>query len=170
MTDIDRAISQAHLEAAGWELEKFVASNPFECHFFYVRDFRTDHIQVFTVKMASLEKLEPAFAVEELAGTIAYGLKKLGNRKLSAREKDGLPAVVAAYFRSTVTYRMWRAQVGAGQRLHGVINIYVGGHVRPFIPDCREPVFSVKDFLLATDQVKRMDQEKHPEWFGPHGR
>ncbi|MDF5356368.1 hypothetical protein P3685_25010, partial [Vibrio parahaemolyticus] len=46
--DYDKSVSNAHLEAAGWGMDAFNHSNPFESHVIYVRDYRNDHIRLFT--------------------------------------------------------------------------------------------------------------------------
>ncbi|HDX8014172.1 TPA: hypothetical protein RPP61_003974 [Escherichia coli] len=48
--DYDKSVSNAHLEAAGWGMDAFNHSNPFESHVIYVRDYRNDHIRLFTYR------------------------------------------------------------------------------------------------------------------------
>lgn len=58
--DYDKSVSNAHLEAAGWGMDAFNHSNPFESHVIYVRDYRNDHIRLFTIKQADFDMRIPA--------------------------------------------------------------------------------------------------------------
>lgn len=56
--DYDKSVSNAHLEAAGWGMDAFNHSNPFESHVIYVRDYRNDHIRLFTIKQADFDTIK----------------------------------------------------------------------------------------------------------------
>ena len=46
----DKEVSDAHLAAAGWGMDAFNHSNPFESHVIYVRDYRSDNTRLFTIR------------------------------------------------------------------------------------------------------------------------
>lgn len=76
--DYDKSVSNAHLEAAGWGMDAFNHSNPFESHVIYVRDYRNDHIRLFTIKQADFDtiKLPLHLTSDMLASVIAEFVSK----------------------------------------------------------------------------------------------
>lgn len=142
--DYDKSVSNAHIEAAGWGMDAFNHSNPFESHVIYVRDYRNDHIRLFTIKQAD------------------FDIIKLPLHLTS----DTLAPALVGYAKTTETYRSWRRVSGAAERLHMVINIYAGsGLLRPFIARVLKTVLTSQEVLAFSSQVKGMDVSNHPEWF-----
>lgn len=166
--DYDKSVSNAHLEAAGWGMDAFNHSNPFESHVIYVRDYRNDHIRLFTIKQTDFDtiKLPLHLTSDMLASVIAEFVSKAAKGKLNAKESDTLAPALVGYAKSTETYRSWRRVSGAAERLHMVINIYAGsGLLRPFIARAPKTVLTSQEVLAFSSQVKGMDVSNHPEWF-----
>ncbi|EPZ2110137.1 hypothetical protein ACXLIJ_004757, partial [Salmonella enterica subsp. enterica serovar Dublin] len=90
--DYDKSVSNAHLEAAGWGMDAFNHSNPFESHVIYVRDYRNDHIRLFTIKQADFDtiKLPLHLTSDMLASVIAEFVSKAAKGKLNTKESDTL--------------------------------------------------------------------------------
>ena len=167
--DYDKSVSNAHLEAAGWGIDAFNHSNPFESHVIYVRDYRNEHIRLFTIKQADFDtiKLPLHLTSYMLASVIAEFVSKAAKGKLNAKESNTLAPALVGYAKSTETYQRWRRVSGATERLHMVINIYAGsGLLRPFIARASETVvLTTQELLVFSSQVKGMDVSNHPEWF-----
>jgi len=70
--DFDRSVTAAHFRATGWDVCDYNHSNPFECHHFYLCDFRTNHTQVFSVKQEDVrnQSTPTFFSMEMLASGI----------------------------------------------------------------------------------------------------
>ncbi|MBZ3672417.1 hypothetical protein JT305_10055 [Salmonella enterica subsp. enterica serovar Senftenberg] len=165
--DYDKSVSNAHLEAAGWGMDAFNHSNPFESHVIYVRDYRNDHIRLFTIKKADFDtiKLPLHLTSDMLASVIAEFVSKAA-KGVEYEESDTLAPALVGYAKSTETYRSWRRVSGTTERLHMVINIYAGsGLLRPFIARAPETVLTTQELLVFSSQVKNMDVSNHPEWF-----
>lgn len=83
--DYDKLVSNAHLEAAGWGMDAFNHSNPFESHVIYVRDYRNDHIRLFTIKQADFDTIKQPLHLtsDMLASVIAeFTYRKLKNQSI----------------------------------------------------------------------------------------
>ncbi|ERT15013.1 hypothetical protein [Photorhabdus temperata] len=166
--DYDKSVSSAHLEAAGWGMDAFNHSGPFESHVIYVRDYRNDHVRLFTIKQTDFDtiKMPLHLTSDMLASVVAEFVSKAAKGKLNTKESDTLAPALVGYTKSTETYRSWRRVSGAKERLHMIINIYAGsGLLRPFIARTTETVLTTKEMLVLSSQVKNMDTANHPEWF-----
>lgn len=163
--DFDQEVSKAHLAAAGWKLNDFISSNPTLCHMFYVRDFRTGHIQLFTITRDAFEQLRVPFSAAELSSSLADLMHRLAGGCLTPEESKVLPGVLAGYVKGTQSYRIWNSTAGGDDRLHAVVNVYPGGTVRPFIEPPVSTVLPAEKILADTDAVRAMDLANHPEWF-----
>ncbi|EHQ7937243.1 MULTISPECIES: hypothetical protein [Gammaproteobacteria] len=166
--DYDKLVSNAHLEAAGWGMDAFNHSNPFESHVIYVRDYRNDHIRLFTIKQADFDTIKQPLHLtsDMLASVIAEFISKAAKGTLNTKESNTLAPALVGYAKSTETYRSWRRVSGVGERLHMVINIYAGsGLLRPFIARAQETVLTTQEVLVFSSQVKDLDISNHPEWF-----
>lgn len=163
--DFDQEVSKAHLAAAGWKLGEYVSSNPGHCHVFYVRDFRTGHLQLFTILRDVFEQTRVPFSAAELSSTLADLVYRLAVGGLTPEDNQVLPTVLAGYVKGTQSYRIWNAAASGTDRLHAVINLYPGGNVRPFVARAQGTVVPVEKILADTDTVRAMDLANHPEWF-----
>nr|WP_217277073.1 hypothetical protein [Photorhabdus heterorhabditis] len=73
-------------------MDAFNHSNPFESHVIYVRDYRNDHIRLFTIKQADFDtiKLPLHLTSDMLASVIAEFVSKTTKGKLNTKESDTL--------------------------------------------------------------------------------
>ena len=76
MFNIDKEISDSHLKSAGWNMDLFNTSNPFESHMFYVHDYAHGMVRLFSVlhedfHQISLSGLPKHTGVSNLAKEIA---------------------------------------------------------------------------------------------------
>ena len=166
--DYDKSVSNAHLEAAGWGINAFNHSSPFESHVVYVRDYRNDHIRLFTINQRDFDTINiPLDITSDMqASVIAKLVFTAARRELNTKESNTLALALVGYAKSTETYRSWRRVSGTTERLHMVINIYAGsGLLRPFIARAPETVLTTQELLVFSSQVKNMDVSNHPEWF-----
>lgn len=164
----DKSVSSAHLEAAGWGMDAFNHSNPFDSHVIYVRDYGNDHIRLFTIKQGDFDtiKLPLHLTSDMLASVIAEFVSKAAKGKLNTKESDTLAPTLVCYAKSTEAYRRWRLVSEETERLHMIINIYAGsGLLRPFIARAPETVLTIQEVQAFSSQVKNMDVSNHPEWF-----
>ena len=69
----DKEVSDAHLAAAGWGMDAFNHSNPFESHVIYVRDYRSDNTRLFTIRQDEFDVIRvPAHQpIEVMTSVIA---------------------------------------------------------------------------------------------------
>ena len=166
--DFDQEVSRAHLDAAGWDVDVFKHSNPFLCHVIYIRDYRTDHVALFSITMKDFEALSPPAPPGELSALLARLLKRYQKGRLSPREERGFLPVLAGYVKGTQTYRFWRDEAARDARLHAVINVYPDGsqaRLRPFALRESGTVVPAGRLMDAADEVREMDLRHHPEWF-----
>jgi AcrR family transcriptional regulator len=165
--DFDQSVSKAHMEAAGWDLNEFEHSNPFQCHMLYVRDFRTDHSELFSVTMADFDKIRLNIPAGELSCLVAEAIKQRQEGPLSAEMRDTFLPALVGYIKNTRTYRQWRDEAKAQERLHMVINVYPenGGIVRPFAIREKGTVAAAAQVVELTSHVREIDLRNHPEWF-----
>lgn len=168
--DFDKEVATAHFENAGWGLDQFNHSNPFECHLFYIRDYRTGHVQVFTIRKDHLEELIPKDTSLALGGVLGELMMRIHQRTATEKELWMLMPVLGGYFKGTQTFQQWKRLRQPGERAHVLINIYGGDNpvtgVRPFMVRVDGTVLDASVFMEQTDRVKQMDQANHPEWFG----
>lgn len=164
----EKMISEAHLSSAGWGIDEFNHSSPFECHVIYVHDYRRKYTQLFTIKKADFEALNlpENFTSRIYATLIAELMIKAKRGTLNQDERDSLGPALAGYTRSTDTYRSWRKLAEPADRLHMVINIYQNyGLLRPFIVRSANTVLTIGQVLTLSQQVKTLDLVKNPNWF-----
>lgn len=164
--DFDSEVTKAHLEAAGWQIGEFLHGNPFLCHVFYVCDYRTNHVELFSITMEDFDALKP-MEPGELSALLLRLIKRHQRGRLTKKEGRALLPTLATYFKGTQVYRRWRDEATTNQRLHAVVNLYPGegGWVRPFIAGKSATVISADSIQELSDGVRRMDLERHPEWF-----
>ncbi|RYA67137.1 hypothetical protein DD595_26525, partial [Enterobacter cloacae complex sp. 4DZ3-17B2] len=83
--DYDKSVSNAHLETAGWGMDAFNHSNPVESHGIYVRDYRSDHIRLITMKQADFDTITMPLHLtsDMLASVIAEFVSKAAKGKLN---------------------------------------------------------------------------------------
>ncbi|BBG91552.1 MULTISPECIES: hypothetical protein [Gammaproteobacteria] len=167
----DKEVSDAHLAAAGWGMDAFNHSNPFESHVIYVRDYRSDNTRLFTIRQDEFDVIRvPAHQpIEVMTSVIAASMIKLARGTLKINENSGLAHALVGYAKATQTYRQWRLVAGAKERLHLILNIYPtrgdDGLLRPIILRTPETVLSTTEVLMTAAQIRDVDRVNHPEWF-----
>lgn len=176
--DFDRSVTAAHFRATGWDVFDYNHSNPFECHHFYLCDFRTNHTQMFSVKQEHVrnQSTPTFFSMEMLASGVGELMLEMAKDKQDQDQKliNECGAVVVCYAKNTQTYRQWLHQAQAGERLQMIINIYpsptlddkLSVMVRPFVANCSDPMLSADEVTRYSRTVEAMDKTNHPEWFG----
>jgi hypothetical protein len=164
--NVDKEISKAHTAAAGWGLEVFEDSNPFECHCIYVVDFRQKKPQprLMTIKKADMAEISMAGNPTLLASK-AVAIQNLIN---SGKPVEGLVShlmtEVATYLKCTETYRLWVAQCGYEKRFHAVLNIYRAkgdkrdGVFRPALAGSEELMLTPKEVAAMSEMMLKRDR------------
>lgn len=169
MTDeFDRLVSAAHLSASGWSLDSHHQSNPFESYFFYVRDFRTDHVQLFSVKQTTFHALRESPSFREICRGIAALMLRAHADKLTRKELDALCGCLIGYIKETQVYRAWLQEALPDQRLHALLHIYGAPRdvlLRPVIAKAEQPILPVDEVQALSERVLALDRQHHPEWF-----
>lgn len=165
--DYDKAVSSAHLGASGWEMNEHSHANPFTSYVVYVRDFRTGHVQLFTVSRTDFHRLEPhpGMGTDQLSAMVAHLLTRAHENALTADEQRVMGPVLVNYVRLTGAHGLWEKQAATDDPLHAILNIYAGGAVRPFVAPLKKPLLSAEEVMSFTQQVHDQDRVKHPEWF-----
>jgi hypothetical protein len=170
--DIDHAISNAHLNAAGWSLQEYQAGTPIESHMFYVKDCRTGLLWLCGVAPDAVEDAmrQPRdFSTEDLVGVIAETVRRMSPQEGNHGTMSALPDMLCHYLSRTQTYMLWRQQFPPGARMHALLLIYGGSgdwvNLRPVIMHPRPGVVPREEVEQACDQVAAMDRQNHPEWF-----
>lgn len=166
--EFDKTISKAHLSAHGWDIGVFKHSNPFECHVLYVRDFRSDHTELFTMRMDDFANYKPPATSDEISGLLARLIKRHQRNRLTQKEKGALLPTLICYMKGTQCFDIWRQAAEPDQRLHMVINIYGEKEVlvRPFIMKSEGVLLPAEQVLEASNHARSLDRQRHPEWFG----
>ncbi|EOV0986130.1 hypothetical protein ACW6AV_003622 [Edwardsiella piscicida] len=162
----DKSVSNAHLETAGWEMDAFNHSNPFESHVIYVRDYRNNLIRLFTINQADFEAMKQPreLSSEMWASLVAEYVLRAAKGTLKFKDSKSLAPALIGYTKSTETYRRWRRVSEVSERLHMIINIYTTGMLRPFIMRSTSTVLTTEEVVTASSQVKSMDATNHPDW------
>lgn len=161
--NFDKSVTEAHYAAAGWDIGAHNHGNPFRYHNIYIHDFRSGHIQVFTVTREDFsqtrlpEELHPTM----LSGFIVHLVNQLVNGRLSEAEEGAIGPSLVSYIKKTQTYQSWCESAEANARLHAILNIYPednGSKVRPFIVKSDETVLSAKEMIDLSNQVASSDR------------
>lgn len=171
MLEFDKAVSEAHLKASGWDMGAFGHSSPFECHFVYVHDVDAKDVRLFSVHQTHLDAVPVSTNIPSsvLAYLVAESLSDI-RRGVVSVDSDGsfLPKLVA-YIKCSQVYSLWRKQ-GKG-RLHFIINVYRSRQgpkntmLRPLVADSDDVVLNAADMMGYSKQVIDMDAARHPGWF-----
>ncbi len=163
--DFDFEVSSTHLDSAGWKMQTFYGSNPFECHMFYLRDFKTGHVQIFLISKANFDATPRLFKPEEVSGDIARIIRKYAKGKVNKTDEKYIGPALAIYVKGTQSYRIWQDRHGLEPRLHAIINIYQGAMLRPALVGVEGTILPAEEFLQYSDQIHALDKQNHPEWF-----
>lgn len=169
MEDFDFFVSTAHMNSSGWDIDEFNNSNPFNTHNFYIRDFRYNHLRIFTIPIDYFDSLKIDVTPDDVAGDLGELVKRYSTNKSDQSDREMAAPILTSYAKGTLTYKAWKDNSQSHQRLHFMINIYRGKggevNVRPFASRSTETVVSVEEFMDISAEVKRMDKKNHPEWF-----
>lgn len=167
--DVDLEISKAHLSAAGWKLENFNHSNPFESYFIYLNDIDRNNCQMFTVSKSDFAEFSMPLDVTPgmLAYLVAESVEAYGES--NAQLDPTFLFKVMAYIKSTKCYGVWLKQ--GSQKLHFCINLYHSrkgvdkAMLRPYIANSEALVISADDIQSYAQEVFKLDQASQPNWF-----
>lgn len=171
MLEFDKAVSEAHLKASGWDMGAFGHSNPFECHFVYVHDVDAKDVRLFSIHQSHLDAVPVPTDIPNsvLAYLVAESLSDIRQGTLEAgRDNAFLPKLIA-YTKCTKAYALWVKE--GKQRLHFIINVYRSKQgvektmLRPFVADSEDVVLNATDMMRYSKQVIDMDSARHPGWF-----
>ena len=174
MFNVDKEISNSHLKSAGWSMDLFNKSNPFESHMFYIHDYAHGMVRLFSVlhedfHQVSLSGLPKELTSNSLSGVVASLMQKISSNSITREEELMLVPALVGYIKTTQTYRQWVSECNVDDRLHAILNIYPADNeeyfVRPFIAKCGNTVMTVEEVINATNHVFKLDFSRHPEWF-----
>lgn len=171
MMEFEKIVSQAHLNASGWDLDSFLHSSPFDCHYFYVHDIDSKDVRLFSIKRSDFNAAPVPVNVPmpALAFFVAESLEKLRQGKLNPIEDSAFLPKLISYAKGTQSYASWRKQ--GKLRLHFILNVYRSlqgpekALLRPLVANSDEVVLPAADMMSLSKQVIGMDKVKHPEWF-----
>lgn len=167
--DFDKEVATAHFKSAGWGIDAYHHSNPFDSHMIYVRDYRTGHVQVFSVRQEHLDTLKPKLPAAELSGMVAELMSRFHQKTADNDDQMIALEVFGGYIKGTQSYRHWHSVKHKGERAHIIINIYgavgVESWIRPFFIRDEQTVLTVDEVFHHSSTVKDMDAARHPEWF-----
>lgn len=171
MLEFDKAVSEAHLKASGWDMGTFGHSNPFECHFVYVHDLDTKDVRLFSIQQSHIDNAPALHGIPmpTLAFMVADLLEKMRKGELNpVNDASFLPALIG-YVLGTQAYALWRSQ--GKIKLHFILNVYRSRQgpekamLRPAVANSDDAVLSSKDMMALSKQLIDMDKARHPEWF-----
>ncbi|MAA93746.1 MAG: hypothetical protein CML22_07225 [Rheinheimera sp.] len=169
--EFEKAVSEAHLKASGWNMGAFGHSSPFECHFVYVNDLDSKEVRLFSVAKTDLDAVQMPDGVPShvLAFMVADSLAEISTGVINPeRDSSFLPKLIG-YVKCTKTFGHWLAT--GKDRLHFVINVYRSRQgpqktmLRPFAADSNHVVLPAAEMMALSKKVLLMDKKKHPEWF-----
>jgi len=174
--EIDKEISEHTLSSYGWKLNEHIHSTIFTSHVIYIRDFRYDHHQLFSVAQKDFYSPDvvDSSPTGDYVNFIGQIMKKCAkNKPLNEIEKRGIAPVLINYIKHTKTFNAWRSMVPPDERLHMIMNIYhykaAGNkdniHLRPFIVKPSTLLLHSSDFIEYTKQVYQNDRVRNPQWF-----
>lgn len=171
MLEFDKAVSEAHLKASGWDMGAFGHSNPFECHFVYVHDVDAKDVRLFSIHQSHLEAVPVPTDIPNsvLAYLVAESLSDIRKDILEPGRNNAFLPKLVAYTKCTKAYALWVRE--GKQRLHFIINVYRSKQgvektmLRPFVADSEDVVLNATDMMRYSKQVIDMDSARHPGWF-----
>jgi len=167
--DYDKTVSEAQLAASGWDVGVFKHSNPFECHFIYVCDFRSDRYDLFSVTFSDFQKGGVDAPAGEISPLVAKLVKRYQRGRLNKRDETMFLPALLTYVKGTRSYAQWCQQADKHQRLHFVINIYpskTAACLRPFIlKGANKPVVNADQLMADAKIVHDHDRVRNPDWF-----
>jgi hypothetical protein len=163
--DFDFTVSSTHLASAGWKLETFHGSNPFQCHVVYVRDFKTGHVQIFSISKENFDSTPRIATSDEASGEIAKIIRRYAKGKVRKRDERLIGPALAIYVKGTQGYRIWKDRYGLEERIHALINIYQGSLLRPALIGFKGTILAADEYVQYSDQIAQIDKQKHPDWF-----
>lgn len=169
--NFEKEVSQAHMEAAGWNMSDYQQHNPFESYVFYVCDYRTGQIKLYSVNKDDFHKAGAhAFANPAVLATAVTVMVHQDHQ--SPLDTAGLSRLVEAltgYFKSTQTYRAWTKGASSTTRLHALLNIYPQRNgealLRPVAMTFDEVVLNEEYVHQTSQQLMMMDRQNNPGWF-----
>lgn len=161
--EIDEMITTAHCDATGWQLEEHTQKTPFETHAFYVHDYRSGHIQLFTTPVTLTVQDLKAGPIHEMSRLLSIAMQSLVEDPKNSRWVNTAAFAAAAYVFQSKSYQQWGLKHRATDRLHAIINIYpsMSGDpiTRPAILNNESPtaLMDAQVVMSASLEVRRMD-------------
>lgn len=168
--NFDKEVAGQHLRAAGWDLNNFNHSNPFNSNAFYVSDFRFNAINLLTIDVNDFNSVEPPkdVPVGALATCISELLVKYYAKKSGLDIANQLAPILISYIKKTETFAVWRKTSKPGERLHVLLNIYpvLLGEclVRPCIVKSDASYLRVDDVKKNSHYLRERDKQNNPSW------
>lgn len=170
--NIDMEISRAQMLAADWVLDAHHSSNPVDCHFFYLFNYRTRDVRVHSIVQKDFDSMRLGnFDMNVLAHLLVELSGRQAKGGMSDHDISKLGATLIQYSKSTKTYRAWLASRTPDERMHMMINIYpcrdnpAEGYVRPVIIRPDGIVLTANEAISHSKTVRQIDKNAHPEWF-----
>jgi len=153
--------------AAGWNVNRIDAQLvDADSQFFYVKDMDTNWIWCCSIPDDSFQQLVDFYATQDHDVSVAFtqGLiaECVMTGQISADQENSLAAGLSAYISKTQTYALSR---GTDRRHFGVIR-YEPDLLRPFVlAGYKRYLNQFNEMKSAFENVVRIDQTNHPEWF-----
>jgi len=168
--NFDKEVAGQHLRAAGWDLNNFNHSNPFNSNAFYVSDFRFNAINLLTIDVNDFNSVEPpkGVPVGALATCISELLIKYYAEESGLDIANQLAPILISYIKKTETFAVWRSTAKPSERLHVLLNIYPvkSGEclVRPCIVKSEASYLQVDDVKKNSHYLRERDKQNNPSW------
>lgn len=171
MLEFDKAVSEAHLKASGWDMGAFGHSNPFECHFVYVHDVDAKDVRLFSIHQSHLDAVPVPTDIPSsvLAYLVAESLSDIRRGVIGAGDDASFLPKLVSYVKCSQVYALWRKQ--CKDKMHFVINIYRSRQgvqrsmLRPFVANSDDVVLNAKDMMELSKEIIGIDKARHREWF-----
>jgi hypothetical protein len=163
--DFNLEVSSAHLDSAGWKMGEHHHSNPFDTHVFYLHDFKTGHMQLFTIPMTHFNDIPSMATSSEVCGDVAQIMGKYATGKNTEKDEKMIGPAMALYIKGSLSYQVWKERKGPNNRFHAIINIYRGDTLRPALLDYEVAIMPADEVIATSNSIAEGDRQNHPEWF-----
>lgn len=173
--NIDKIISEAHLNAAEWNIENYQeGSSFFHCLSCYVFDLDRKRLVLLTLEEPMFYEIvhRSTYRSEEVAHDALKYLESYFKGKRSKSFLSDLAARITCYIGGSKSWQHAKNQVhnGSSDKPHLFLVVYKSKRnihkrlIRPFISIDERRILPSGEVLNYIHQVVRMDAQNHPDW------
>ncbi len=164
---VDKTISKAHLNAAGWGLDNFNSGTPWNSVSFYVADFTLGHLGLLTIENSNFDRVKTA-PIDLLIDNMGQLIKKWHKKRISVNDLSVLGMLLNSYLHQTRTFEFWKSEEKPEcSHPHFIFNIYRSKQngnitIRPIALQTPDTFLSVEDVRSYAKSARKHDYALRP--------